>query len=248
MRMLQSVNHLHGFTIHAQDGELGAVKDVYLDEGHWTIRYLVVDTGKWLPGRLVLISPSSAKGVDWLRRTILVDLTCDQVRNSPDVATDKPVFRQHEEALSAYYGWPAYWTMEPLGFELNPLILPLPAAKPPGAKGDPHLRSAHELKGYHVNAVDGPVGHVSDFAFDDATWEIGFLIVDAGSWLHERLILVGPDSVTGIAWDERAVAVNLAREAVGSSPLFTPEFPISAEDAERTVEHYRRAGPSPGDR
>jgi hypothetical protein len=238
--MLQSINDLHGFTIHAGDGEIGTIEDLYFDDGHWTIRYLVVDTGKWLPGRRVLISPASAKGVDWPGKTISVNLTCEQVKNSPEAVTDRPVARQHEQELSAYYGWPSYWTGDPFGPMSMPLLFP--AVARPVRKGDPHLRSAREVKGYHIEARDGPVGHVSDFVFDDATWEIAFMIVDAGSWLHERLVLLKPDWVEAIGWDERRVGVNLTRAAVEASPLFLPVFPISSEYAERLMKHYRQAG------
>lgn len=124
--MLQSVNGLHGFTIHAEDGEIGKSKDLCFDDRHWTIRYVVVDTGKWLPGRQVLIPPTSVKCIDWSGRTIPVNLTCDQVRDSPDVLTDEPVSRQHEEQLSAYYGWPTYWAGDSFGFEPIPLAMPMP--------------------------------------------------------------------------------------------------------------------------
>ncbi len=236
--MLQSINDLHGFAIHAEDGEIGTLEDLYFDDRHWTIRYLIVSTGNWLAGRRVLISPASAESIDWSGHTIPVNLTCDQVRNSPDVLTKKPVSRQHEAELSAYYGWPSYWTAGPFAFEPSPLTLPVPVGTRPAVKGDPHLRSAREVKGYHIGALDGPIGHVSDFVFDDATWEITFMIVDAGSWLHERLVLLKPRWVAGIAWDERTVAVNLSREKVRTSPPFTPVFPISSEYADELTKHY----------
>jgi uncharacterized protein YrrD len=57
--MLKNSGILKGFAIHATDGELGAVSDLYFDDDSWTIRYLTVDTGGWLGGRRVLISPIS---------------------------------------------------------------------------------------------------------------------------------------------------------------------------------------------
>jgi uncharacterized protein YrrD len=240
--MLQSTNDLHGFTIHAKDGDIGTIEDLYFDDGHWKVRYLVVDTGTWLTARRVLISPASAKGVDWFGQRLPADLTCDQVRNSPDIATDKPVSRQHEEELSAYYGWPSYWTGDAFAFDPMTVPVPLPPIEASVRKGDPNLRSAREVKGYHIEALDGPIGHVSDFIFDDETWEIRFMIVDAGSWLHERLVLLKPDWVEGISWDERHVAVKLTRETVRTSPIFVPVFPISSGYIQQLMEHYRQTG------
>lgn len=236
--MLQSINHLHGFTIVAEHREIGTLEDAYFDDAHWTVRYLVVDTGSWLTGRRVLISPRSVDAMDWPARTISVRLTCEQVKNSPEISMDRPVSRQHEEELSAYYGWPCYWTGDPFGMEPMMVPVPLPPPPPPDHKGNPHLRSAHEVKGYHIGATDGPIGHLSDFAFDDATWEIAFLIVDAGSWLHARRVLLRPRWISGIVWDERTVEVSLSREVVRTSPLFTPVFPISSEYAAQLLKHY----------
>jgi hypothetical protein len=240
--MLQSINDLNGFTIHAEGREIGTVEDLYFDDIHWTIRYLVVDTGNWLTGRRVLISPRSLEGVDWQARIISVRLTCEQVENSPDVAIDKPVSRQHEEELSAYYGWPSYWTGDPFGVELMVSPVPVAAVERPARKGDPHLRSARKVKGYHIEALDGPVGHILDFVLNDVTWEIAFMIVDAGPWLYERSVLLKPEWVEGISWDERHVAVKLTRETVKTSPLFLPVFPISSEYIEQLMEHYRQTG------
>jgi len=236
--MLQSLSNVHGFKLHARDGELGTADDVYFDDAHWMVRYLVVDTGKWLPGRLVLIAPPSVTGLNWTGRTISVDLTCDQVRNSPDASDDKPVSRQHEQALSVYYGWPPYWA-DPAGFEPFPLPVPQMVTGGTVPEGDPHLRSARAIKGYHIAALDGPIGRMSDFVFDDTTWQISFLMVNTGSWLHERLVLIKPDWTKAISWDDREVAVGLTREAVRTSPHFVEGFPMDPDYAVQLLKHYQ---------
>src|SRR5918992_4602924 len=111
--MLRSVNELKGKTIHASDGELGTVDQFLFDDESWTIRYLVVETGKLL-GRKVLISPIS---IDRKQKTdgLTLSLTKEQIRNSPDIDTDKPVSRQHEAQYFNYYGYPYYWSGSGLG-------------------------------------------------------------------------------------------------------------------------------------
>jgi uncharacterized protein YrrD len=89
--MLKPASAFKGLTIAATDGDIGSVTDLYFDDLSWTIRYLVVDTGTWLPGRQVLISPLSVRQVD---DKILMSLTRAQVQNSPPVEADKPVNRQ----------------------------------------------------------------------------------------------------------------------------------------------------------
>jgi PRC-barrel domain len=63
--MLRSATYLQGFTLRAMDGEIGKVDQFYLDDETWAIRYLVVNTGSWLAGRLVLISLFSVGQTDW---------------------------------------------------------------------------------------------------------------------------------------------------------------------------------------
>jgi hypothetical protein len=100
--MLRSVNELKNYNIKASNGDIGAIHDFYFDDEKWTIRYLVVDTGTWLTGRKVLISPAALGKVDWNAQTLQVTMTTEQVKKSPDIDTDKPVSRQHE---TAYYDY-----------------------------------------------------------------------------------------------------------------------------------------------
>src|ERR1700743_1459698 len=101
--MQRNVNDELGHNLEATDGVLGKVEDFYFDDATWTIRYLVVKTGSWLTGRTVLISRNALVQHSWESGIFPVNLTKEQVRHSPDVDTAKPVSRQHEEELAAYY-------------------------------------------------------------------------------------------------------------------------------------------------
>ena len=107
--MLTSATHLKGPEIWATDGEIGTVDQFYFDDESWAIRYLVVQTGGWLGGRQVLISPYSIVHADWQARRLEVALTKRQVENSPDINTHQPVRRQQEAEYNRYYGYPYYW-------------------------------------------------------------------------------------------------------------------------------------------
>ncbi|HEY7165997.1 MAG TPA: PRC-barrel domain-containing protein, partial [Candidatus Binatia bacterium] len=106
---LRSAEELEGWAIVATDGEIGNVYEFYFDDESWTIRYLVADVGSWLTGRRVLISPAAVSSIAASEKQIHVKLNKEQVRNSPDVDTDKPFDRQQEIAYLTYYGWPSYW-------------------------------------------------------------------------------------------------------------------------------------------
>ena len=107
--MLRSLENLIGASIIAMDGEMGRFSNFLFDDHGWMIRYLVVDVGNWLARQYVVISVSAIDQPDWKTRTFRAKLTRDQVRNSPDVDSKKPISRQQEIAMSEYYKWPTSW-------------------------------------------------------------------------------------------------------------------------------------------
>jgi len=161
------------------------VKDFYFDDRHWAVRYLVADTGNWLAGKQVLISPYALVAVVKDEEHISVDLTKKQIEKSPSLDTDKPVSRQFEEDYYGYYGWPSYWG-GPDRWGSYPYIEREREKWKEVRQGqkmwDPHLRSTRHVSGYHIQALDGEVGHVEDFIIDDETWSIRYLIVGTRNW------------------------------------------------------------------
>jgi PRC-barrel domain len=112
--MLWSFNEVRGFGLRATDGDIGRVDDLLFEDATSTVRYLVVDTGGWLSSREVLIAPEALGEPDGASaRAFPVGLTRAQVKDAPDVGTDRPVSRQREDALRSHYGWPLYWNPPP---------------------------------------------------------------------------------------------------------------------------------------
>ena len=194
--MLRSLRALLGYTVCATDGNIGSVHDFYFDDDNWFIRYLVVDTGHWLPGRKVLVPPGVLGQLNWTASTFPLALTRKQVEKSPDIDTDKPVSRQQQLDLHNHFGWPAYW-IDP-GFGPTPGMEPdariLESATPSDTgteeKGDPHLRSVKEVRGYPIHASDGKIGHAEDFVADVEFWVMRSLVVDTRNWLPGKLVLI----------------------------------------------------------
>jgi uncharacterized protein YrrD len=243
--MLTTISDIKGAEIDATDGQIGSVDDVYFDDVGWTVRYLVVDTGTWLPGRKVLISPMAVRSSNWRLDSLPVELTKAQVEASPSIDTDKPVERQYEIEYSRYYGYPYYWS-GPYRWgsarypgELD--IDALPAEPPvPLESGDPHLRSARDLMGYYIEAADGDIGHVADFLVDDQEWAIRYLIVDTRNWWPGKKVLISPEWVTRMSWEESRVHVDLSREGVKSAPEYDPTHPLDRDYETRLFRHHRR--------
>src|SRR4029434_11296460 len=107
--MLRSMNDLKGFDILATEGEIGDVEEFQFDDARCAVRYIVVNTGNWLAGRQVLVSPFSVLQVDRENRQLHVALTQSQVEKSPDIDIRQPESRQMEMNYADYYGYPYYW-------------------------------------------------------------------------------------------------------------------------------------------
>ncbi|MCB1124762.1 MAG: PRC-barrel domain containing protein, partial [Verrucomicrobiae bacterium] len=109
--MLRSVKDLTSYPVSATDGPLGSVKDALFDDRFWTLRYLVVDTGKWLPGRKVLVSPLHLRQpeIGLPKHSFPVDLTKQQIKDCPELHEDAPVSRKYEEEYARYYNHDLYW-------------------------------------------------------------------------------------------------------------------------------------------
>jgi len=243
--MLSKARTLTGYKLDSRDGEIGKVKDFYFDDRHWTIRYLVADTGNWLTDRQVLISPYALVAVIKEKQHIAIDLTKKQIENSPSLNSDKPVSRQFEEAYYGYYGWPLYWG-GPNMWGCYPHIVRDRGKWGESTQGekawDPHLRSAHDVSGHHVQAADGEIGHVEDFVIDDETWAIRYLIIDTRNWWPGKRVLVSPQWIERVSWSKSKVFVNLSRETIKQSPEYTEESLLTRDYEAGLHRHYSRQG------
>lgn len=213
--MLSKAKTLTGYSLQNIDGEtIGKAKDFYFDDRHWTIRYLVADTGHWLTGRQVLISPYALVAVNPDRKNIVTDLTKKQIESSPSLDSDKPVSRQFEQTYYGHYGYPMYWAGPfSWGYYAYPMRDREQWKEPrQGEKAwDPHLRSTDNVGGYCIQALDGDIGHVEDFIIDDETWAIRYLVIDTRNWWAGKKVLVSPK------WIERPITVWIVRPWGGRS-------------------------------
>jgi len=243
--MLSKVKTLKGYKLDSIDGEIGKVKDFYFDDRFWTIRYLVADSGDWLSGRQVLISPYALRAVNKEERNIAIDLTKKQIADSPSWESDKPVSRQFEENYYGYYGWPLYWSGGFMWGYYPYITRERENRKPPSRddKGwDSNLRSVNAVSGSHVQASDGEIGHVEDFIIDDERWAIRYLIVNAQNWWPGKKVLVSPKWIERVTWNDSKVLVNLTREAIKQSPEYKESSLITRDYEIGLHQHYNRQG------
>ena len=245
--MLIKAKALNGYKLGSLDGEIGKVKEFYFDDTHWTIRYLVADTGSWLTDRKVLLSPYALVAVVKDEQVITVNLNKKQIEKSPSLNSENHISRQFEESYYGYYGWPAYWG-GPHMWGFDPFLVREPYKwkwdKPSqGAKEkDPHLRSTREVSGYHIQATDGEIGHLDDFIIDDESWAIRYLVVATRNWWPGKRVLVSPKWIGAVSWSDSKVLVNLSRAAIERSPEYTEESLLTRDYETGLHQHYKRQG------
>jgi hypothetical protein len=244
--MLTNTKAMKGFTVHAKDGELGRIDQFYFDDESWAIRYFTIETGGWLAGRSVLISPISVTGTDWDGKRLHVSLTKQQVENSPSIDTRKPVSRQHEAEYMGYYGYPYYWggpmmwgpSYFPAGLAIPTEAVPAGAA--PKQSSDTHLRCVEGVTGYSISANDGEIGHVDGFLVDDTAWAIRYMEVATRNWWPGKKVLISPAWIDQISWLRSTVTVDMSRESVRSAPEYVESAPVTRAFEESLSRHYGR--------
>lgn len=249
--MLWNASLLIGFTIEASDGRIGTVHDVLFDDIDWIIRWLVVDTGGDAAEHKVLLPISALGTPDASSRQFPVNLTMQQVRDSPDVEMDLPVSRQIEEALYNFYGWAPYWrnsgslisnsVVKPIAIPLQifePNLTGLDTASAALPAGDPNLRSVAGVTQYNIHATDGNIGHIDDFLVQDENWIIRYIIVDTGNWWPGERVLISPGAMREINWEEKTFYLNVDRQRVKDSPLYESSSTADGAYDEKFLKYF----------
>jgi uncharacterized protein YrrD len=109
---LRSTADVTGRDIQAQDGEIGHVADFVIDDETWAIRYLIVDTRNWWPGKKVLISPRWIERISWAESKVFINLTRDAIKQAPEYTDETLITRDHEIKLNRHYDREGYWIGE----------------------------------------------------------------------------------------------------------------------------------------
>jgi sporulation protein YlmC with PRC-barrel domain len=241
--MSLNLQTLCGCKVAASDGDIGLVKDFYFDVKTWVVRYLVAETGSWLTGRSVLLSPHAFGRFEEIDgKVLLMNLTREEIENSPPIESDKPVSRQFEIEYYRYYGWPTYWNGDSIwGFSSYPAVLPssrdeLGTQQQYRHRDDNHLRSTCAVTGYHIQTIDGEIGRVSGVMVDDRSWAIRQLVVETGGWYSGREILIAHSKIERTSYEESKVFVNLTKKDIQR----TPEYDLAEAAAESCgAENFR---------
>jgi hypothetical protein len=115
---------------------------------------------------------------------------------------------------------------------------PAEGAKP--APTDPHLRSAREVTGYHVQATDALIGHLQDFLIDDRSWAIRYIVVDTRNWWPGKHVVIPPEWIKRLDWEGLTMNVDVTRNTVRGAPEFDPALEFTREYEASLYRHYHR--------
>jgi hypothetical protein len=249
--MLWDASSINGYAIEASDGRLGTVSDFLFEDTTWIVRWMVVDTGNWLSGRKVLLPLAAFGQPDPARREFPVKLTMQQVKDSPDIDTDRPVSRQMEAHIYDYYGWDSYWGTNFYMGGYGYGGVDMGASPSLGSRrrekdiiatqrndGDPHLRSIAAVTGYHIHATDGEIGHVKDFLLNDVGWSIRYVVVDTKNWWPGNKVLISPRSVREIDWTKQLMHLDVNRQKVKHSPAYDSSKTVDRAYEAKVYDHY----------
>ena len=79
------------------------------------------------------------------------------------------------------------------------------------------LHKTSRLKGFHLHASDGEIGHVDDFLVDPS-WKVAYMVVDTSNWVGGRSVLVSPTAIANVDVEKQEIRVRLTRKEIEKSP------------------------------
>ncbi|MFC2947911.1 PRC-barrel domain-containing protein [Virgibacillus sediminis] len=241
MALLFFTSDIKSYNIQATDGEMGKVKDLYFDDDSWTIRYAVVDTRKWLPGRKVLLSPSSFVSFKEDDKQLEVEYDKETVRNSPEIPEGQEITPETEKSLIGYYGWSRYWlTSSMWGVDNGPITSSFDERDsfrdkfaedvPENEDARHNLRSDEETIGFKVHANNGKIGTVADLICDDDDWKVRQLVIQSSeSYVEEKYLLAVTEEIESVDWFEQDIYLNLPVEVANQKTTYSKKSDILVE-------------------
>jgi len=225
--MLRSASKILGHRLSAADGEIGRAVDFLIDDRSWRIRYLVVESGPWLRGRRLLLSPLALRKGEWTSRRLVIEGTRALIETAPVLEADASVpSPEFEQALSQHYGWStgAWNAGGPFAGLGEDAREALPEEAEPTRENTSLAMSFGALVGYGLPAGDG-VATVEDIIVDDDSWDCRYLVVAGAGGSPGRKTLVPTTWIDRLNRDERKVAVLVPELLIEQAPEYDPSAP-----------------------
>jgi len=245
--MLLSLKELAGFSIQAQDGEIGKVSDFYFDDQEWVVRHLIDKTGFGLLGRQTLITPDVIEMINLDARKLTVSLIREQIENGPTRSQEKPLARDVAKQKAAGQSADRYVSGASAGDEtiyavapaVQPKVIPIKREMAQDVTSDePNLHSSNDVIGYRISTNNGLIGQIVDLFIDDETWAIQYLVISSKKELDNKRILIAPESIDWISWKQKSVSVSLEKEKIKDCPNFNLTMPVLNDQRDLMYEQF----------
>ncbi|KGA97420.1 hypothetical protein AJ85_07855 [Alkalihalobacillus alcalophilus ATCC 27647 = CGMCC 1.3604] len=258
--MLIEAGKLKKYSMKALDDELGSIDDFIFESDTFKIRYVVADTRKWFIGGQVLLRMAAFEELDFIEKTLTVNLTKEQIKNSPKPEDHEPFSRSFEKRLNDHYGWDHYWLHAPGAIptgtgpsfvgrtaytpatppmrELDKTSIGADENETTSTTEEPTLQSFDHLNKFHIHAKNGQVGQLVDCIMNYDTSEIRYFIVNVGGFLSKDLVVVSVDMLKEISHLDRTITVSIEKELIENGPNYNADQPFTREHEEQIYRHY----------
>lgn len=204
--MKMNWSELEGTKIRATDGDVGKLKDLYFDDESFKVRFALVETGGILSRKWALISPQAFGAFEPQTKRLPINLSKSKIEKSPDVSDINTLRNEDQKAVCDYFGWATNWY---------------------GRKGD--LRVLQKLLQCKVLAEDEKVGGLDDVILDLNVWSVQSLVLNAGSWLSGKKILVPTQKVKSFTVEDNIVSIDMTRDRIEEAPDYNPEKHLKSD-------------------
>ncbi len=232
--MLRSEKELKDYTVRARDGEIGRVQNFLADDSLWTIRYMVVDTGTIIPKKKVLVSPTVLGQPNGSESVFPVELSQEQIKDSPEIDTALPVSKERKKEAFAFglmtaVPWPVKPATDPAAAMHTKTNADIPLQQDLDTENETRLRSLNEVRGYAADGTNGSLGRITDFILDTEEWIVRYVVVKLKGGVHPHEVLLSPQWIDNIQWYTQTAYFDVDAERVESAPRFDPAQPINRE-------------------
>lgn len=213
-----STSELTSYKLQAEDGRAGSVKDVLFDDGRWTVRHFVVDTGGLLSKHKVILDPMEALEPDPQEKVLPVRLTKDEVKRHPIPESDPPLSHSTKKAGPDAMRSAGAGSMIGAGPAEITMSAGAPAYESSYIDPDPHLRSASDVQDYKLLSGTGEVGKITDFVIDPQNWTVTHAVVELDDDRSHRLLPT--DQISKIGFPERVMTTDMMPDVLHQAQPF----------------------------
>jgi hypothetical protein len=234
--MFYDLKEIQKYNITGLDGHLGQIDTCLFDDVSWKIIYFVIDTSNWLFENRVLIKPENIVTINMLEKKMITLISKQEIENSLDLDTINYATKQKDRQSEHKYVWPV-----PAGKSLEfPSILKVEKDYDIVSNIDHgnHLRSSKAIFNYNLEAKDCDIGQINDIIINDQLWTVSYLLIETQNLLIDKSVLLSPNWIDKISWDQKKVILNMNIEKIANAPSYDQGSPITKEYVEKLLRYF----------